>query len=129
LGLTLHNVASSLQISEKLLTKIESGEKEPSFALLIRFADIFNVSTDYLIGRIDLPEVNEMALSPETEKRAADYINTLIVNQDAEDKNSLDFHLSVSKENTIACFQVPILIPVRIMLSILQNRKNHNMVR
>ncbi len=38
-------------MSKDMIGKYERGEREPSVKNLIRLADFFNVSTDYLLGR------------------------------------------------------------------------------
>ena len=42
-------------ISENTISRYESGEREPGIAELIRIADYFRVSIDYLVGRTDDP--------------------------------------------------------------------------
>lgn len=37
----------------------ENGNKKPSLDLLIKLADYFEVSIDYLVGRTDNPDVNK----------------------------------------------------------------------
>ena len=36
----------------------EIGDHEPNFVALIKIADYFDVSADYLLGRTDNPKVN-----------------------------------------------------------------------
>ena len=38
-------------LSKNIIGQYERGEKEPSVRTLIELADIFEVSTDYLLGR------------------------------------------------------------------------------
>ncbi|MCL2343500.1 MAG: helix-turn-helix domain-containing protein [Firmicutes bacterium] len=40
------------------ISKWRNGIQYPSIESLVRLADYFNVSTDYLLGRTDKPEVN-----------------------------------------------------------------------
>ena len=42
-------VATDLHISREALSYYENGRREPSFALLVRMSEYFNVSIDYLI--------------------------------------------------------------------------------
>ena len=57
-GLSQKKLASDLGISERAYQHYEAGTREPNLATLITLADIFDVSTDYLLGRTDNPEVN-----------------------------------------------------------------------
>ena len=46
-------------IEQALLSKFENGERTPPTETLIRLADFYNVSIDYLLCRTDKPEVNQ----------------------------------------------------------------------
>ena len=50
-GLTQHQLADKLSIPRSTLSNIELGLNSMSIELLIKFADFFEVSTDYLLGR------------------------------------------------------------------------------
>ena len=41
-----------------VLNKLMSAHREADYATLILFADYFDVSVDYLLGRTDNPKVN-----------------------------------------------------------------------
>ena len=45
-------------IEQALISKYESGKRIPPTETLIIFADYFNVSLDYLVGRTDKKEIN-----------------------------------------------------------------------
>lgn len=42
-----------LKISESSISLYESGKRTPSLSLIVKIADYFNVSTDYLLGVIE----------------------------------------------------------------------------
>ncbi len=44
-----------LNMSQNTVSRYETGEREPGIAELIKLADYFNVSLDYLTGRTDDP--------------------------------------------------------------------------
>ena len=50
-GLSQKKVSADLGISQALLSHYEKGIREPSFDFLIRCADYFDCSVDYLLGR------------------------------------------------------------------------------
>ena len=52
-GLTQRKVAEHLQISQPSYIRYENGKSEPTLANLIKLADYFDVSLDYLLGRIE----------------------------------------------------------------------------
>ncbi len=51
--LTQCQLASKLNITQPSYIRYENGSSEPSIDTLIRLADIFDVTVDYLIGRTD----------------------------------------------------------------------------
>jgi transcriptional regulator with XRE-family HTH domain len=55
-GWTQQDIADKLNMSRSTIANYESGEKKiPREETLIRIADLFNTTTDYLLGRIDEP--------------------------------------------------------------------------
>ncbi len=51
-------MAMDLDMSQNTISRYESGEREPGIAELIRIADYFHVSIDYLVGRTDDPAMH-----------------------------------------------------------------------
>lgn len=54
-GITAQQMADWLGIELRSYRNYESGDREPSFAMLVKIANKLNVSTDYLLGRTDAP--------------------------------------------------------------------------
>lgn len=54
LDLTQEELAEKLNISQKSISKYETGARKPSFETLTEMAKLFNVSTDYLLGLTDI---------------------------------------------------------------------------
>ena len=50
-------LAMELNVSRNTICRYETGERA-GYAMLIRIADYFDVSVDYLLGRTDNREVN-----------------------------------------------------------------------
>ncbi|MGS0765682.1 helix-turn-helix domain-containing protein [Syntrophomonas curvata] len=48
-------LADGIGITYHALSKYETDEREPDFGVLLKLADYFNTSTDYLLGRTDDP--------------------------------------------------------------------------
>ncbi len=57
--LTQADVASALQIGRSTYTKYESGKSKPASEMLIKIADYFGVSVDYLLGLSNIQNFNE----------------------------------------------------------------------
>ena len=47
-----------LNLNQNSISRYETGEREMDYATLIRVADYFHVSIDYLLERTDNPEIN-----------------------------------------------------------------------
>lgn len=52
-GLSREQLATKLGVSYSTVAKYETGVREPDFNMLEKIADLFNVSSDYLLGRSD----------------------------------------------------------------------------
>lgn len=57
--LTQKQIASLLTCDQSLYSKYERGEREIPLSLMIRLADFYKTSVDYLVGRTDNPEMNK----------------------------------------------------------------------
>ncbi|WP_169314671.1 helix-turn-helix domain-containing protein [Acetobacterium woodii] len=55
-NLTQKDAAGIFDISRERYNQYETGKRRPDYDTLIIFADYFNVSTDYLLGRTDYSE-------------------------------------------------------------------------
>lgn len=53
-GLSLRELADELHLSYSSIGKYERNEAQPSFEILFKIADFFDVTTDYLIGYSDI---------------------------------------------------------------------------
>ena len=56
--LTQINLQMQTGIEHALLSKFENGERVPPTETLIRLADFYGVSIDYILKRTDNPEIN-----------------------------------------------------------------------
>lgn len=57
-GLSQLRMATDLNTTQNTISRYETGEREPGIDELIKIADYFNVSVDYLIGRTENPKMN-----------------------------------------------------------------------
>ncbi len=46
-------------MSQNTISRYETGEREADYKTLILFADYFDVSIDYLLGRTENPKINK----------------------------------------------------------------------
>lgn len=61
-GLTQIAVQMKTGIEQALLSKFENGSRIPPTDTLIRLADFYDVSMDYIMCRTDVPELNRRAI-------------------------------------------------------------------
>lgn len=55
-GISQLKLAMDLNMNQNSISRYESGVREADYATLIKFADYFNVSVDYLLERTDIPD-------------------------------------------------------------------------
>jgi len=56
-GVSQLKLAMDLDMNQNSISRYECGVREADYATLIKFADYFNVSIDYLLERTDNPEI------------------------------------------------------------------------
>ncbi len=56
-NITQLKLAIDLNMSQNTISRYETGEREAGYAELIRIADYFHVSIDYLLERTDNPQM------------------------------------------------------------------------
>ena len=70
--LTSKQVYEAIGISQATYYRYETGEREPNCQVLIALSDFFNVSIDYLSGRIDKPFYTENDITSQYSDAALD---------------------------------------------------------
>ncbi len=84
-GLTQKQVAADLDVAQALLSHYEKGKRECGLDFLVKAADYYNVSTDYLLGRspvssgeiITEKDIPEIDFNEKGESRSGDLMLTL----------------------------------------------------
>ena len=57
-GISQLKMSMDLNTNQNTISRYETGEREPGINELIKIADYFNVSVDYLLCRTDNPNIN-----------------------------------------------------------------------
>ncbi|MBR3919851.1 MAG: helix-turn-helix transcriptional regulator [Clostridia bacterium] len=57
-GISQLKLAMDLNMNQNSVSRYENGEREADYVTLIKIADYFNVSIDFLLERTDNPEMN-----------------------------------------------------------------------
>lgn len=87
-GLQQKQIAQDLHLSKQAYSNYELGQREPSIDMLLKLADYFGVTVDYLIGRDDKAQAEPLktkkspALSEEDEAMLK-YLSRIIGRQQA----------------------------------------------
>lgn len=58
-GISQLKLAIDLNTNQNTISRYETGEREPGINELIKIADYFNVSIDYLLERTNNPDINK----------------------------------------------------------------------
>ena len=74
--LTQNDLSKKLNISRVNLSRYENGEVEPNFETLIKIANYFDVSVDYLIGHRQNNKIDKSGLT-NTQKNIIDIVSQL----------------------------------------------------
>lgn len=80
LGISQEKFGELVGKSQRTVAAWESGMRSPSFATLCRLADVLDVSTDYLLGRTEIPNIyldTEKNPSRSDRERAISIANTV----------------------------------------------------
>jgi transcriptional regulator with XRE-family HTH domain len=104
--LTMKEFGKKFSLAESTISGYENGTRTPDLSVIDQFADFFEVSTDYLLGRTDNPQpiIKERSgtHSTEVEKFAEEKLQRLIsviANMSKEEQEEfmsfLDFNLEV----------------------------------
>jgi transcriptional regulator with XRE-family HTH domain len=98
-NLTSRELSKALNISESSISLYENGKRKPSIELIIKVADYFNVTTDFLLGVSDNYLTNPEKDSKADFSEVLENIITLLNNQnyiifdgkDVDDKTVIIF--------------------------------------
>ena len=58
-GISQLKLAMDLNVNQNSISRYESGLREPDYNTLIKIADYFKVSIDYLLYRTENPKINK----------------------------------------------------------------------
>lgn len=61
---TQRDICDAIHIEQVTLSQYETNKRTPKLEILIALADLFDVSVDYLLGRIDTPKHSFTSSSP-----------------------------------------------------------------
>lgn len=65
IGVSQEKLAKMLNTTQSSINRYENGQTEPTVELFRKYADLFDVSLDYIFGRTDMPEGKLYAYHPD----------------------------------------------------------------
>lgn len=71
-------LAQKLNVSKQAISNWENNNIQPSIDILIKIADIFSVSTDYLLGRDQQTSLDVSGLTPTQQAHIQQIINDIL---------------------------------------------------
>lgn len=101
-GIKQKDMAETLKIGLSTLSQYETGKREPDYLMLVKLADYFEVSVDFLLGKsnekkedIRVADSNNLSieteiiekyknLSGKNQKKAEEYLDMLLKLEEAE---------------------------------------------
>lgn len=112
LQLTQVKVANDLKLSRQVYNFYENGKRNPDMQTLIKIADYYGVSIDYLLGRTNVikPEnIDEDDLlskintaDSETKASVEQFLNYLLYEKERKNKEKNDNNVKKNTDNEIA---------------------------
>lgn len=112
LQLTQVKVANDLKLSRQVYNFYENGKRNPDMQTLIKIADYYGVSIDYLLGRTNVikPEnIDEDDLlskintaDSETKASVEQFLNYLLYEKERKNKEKEDNNIKKNTDNEIA---------------------------
>ena len=73
--LTQTQLAQKLWVQKSIISAYETGARQPSLDMLIKYAHEFHVTTDYLLGLDDTATLSVVGLSPSQQAAVSHIIN------------------------------------------------------
>ena len=80
LNLSQKDVATYLELSPSIISGYETGERTPNASIIIRLADLYHCSTDYILGKsvIDTSTYISLdGLTPEQMQSVTSLVNSI----------------------------------------------------
>ncbi|MGN0584039.1 MAG: helix-turn-helix domain-containing protein [Ruminococcus sp.] len=74
-GVSQQKLADTIEVSQQSINKYENHKIEPDIQTLIKLADYFETSVDYLIGHSDIDRVMEAVSCYDLNEDEASFIN------------------------------------------------------
>ncbi len=117
-GVNAVRMTADLGLSHSAVTDWKKGKAKPSVDAITKIADYFGVTIDYLLGRVDHPNVTVIPADPEKVKAREEQMNK------QRDENIRQFALAAAKG-----FNLPTDTPAAALATRMMNLSPENFAR
>ena len=101
-GVLQKDIAAYLGVTVATISNYEKGVHSPDYETLVKLADYFNVSTDYLLQRTDYKAgINILNKQLVTDYTVSDLLNTLMQLDQHSMESLLDYYELLSLRNSL----------------------------
>ncbi len=76
-GLRREQLAKLIGVDKGVISKYENGTRQPSFEILVRLANLYRVSTDYILGQTSNRSVDIYGLTEQEAALVCEFVETL----------------------------------------------------
>ncbi len=90
-GITQIKLSTEIEVSQELISHYEQGISKPNIDNLMKLADYFNCSTDYLLNRTSIPTVFRIGSDEISDNEFMNKYNLLPNSLKRELSNYLDY--------------------------------------
>ncbi|MGE8038128.1 helix-turn-helix domain-containing protein [Lysinibacillus sp. NPDC093692] len=99
--LSQYDLAEKMNFSRGKIANYEQGTRQPDFETLQMFADFFDVSTDFLLGRTDTPNINSKNSEPSLQAWLRQENTDLSESERDELGSEIEDYLAVRKQRIL----------------------------
>lgn len=90
--ITKEEILNDFRINRTTLNRYLAGKRVPSLTIMIKFADLFNCSMDYLLGGTDYSDIKKFKSCPPFNEQL-----TILLNEFATNKSQFQIKTGISE--------------------------------
>lgn len=75
-------VAEIIGVTKSAISSYENDIRQPSYDILLRFASLYRVSTDYLLGRTDIQSLDVSGLTEDEVSIVTELVASMVAKND-----------------------------------------------
>ena len=80
-GMSQHEFSAACGINRSMLARYELDTQAPSLDILVRIADKLDISTDWLLGRTEIPHYYHSGVMPSCPEELTGFIRAIVAEE------------------------------------------------